>query len=123
VLICHRGTLDALACWRRNGWPEQDFFALTGTHRDEHLRRYQGVLHLQTAAIGAREHRRRWHDAHRPETLAQAAQIDALCTAAWRAHPGYVLITNDGRDWPAKARAAREQLEGWLDTEREGART
>jgi len=34
----------------------------------------------------------------------QAAQIDVLCAAAWYAPPpGYVLIINDGRDWPANA--------------------
>jgi predicted ATPase len=30
VLVCHRGTLDPLAYWLRNGWEEVDFFALTG---------------------------------------------------------------------------------------------
>jgi hypothetical protein len=58
--------------------------------------------------------------AHRPETSAQAAEIDALRAAAWHAHPGYVLIANDGRDWPAKARAAHDLLDGWLATEWRG---
>ena len=120
VLLCHRGALDALAYWRRNGWPEADFFALTGTPREEYLRRYQGVIHLQTAAIGAEAHYRRVPQAHRPETPAQAAQIDALCAAAWQAHPGYVLIANDGRDWPAKARAGHDLLENWFTVEWRG---
>jgi hypothetical protein len=30
VLLCHRGTLDALAYWLRNGWDEGKFFAATG---------------------------------------------------------------------------------------------
>src|SRR3712207_764254 len=30
VLICHRGTLDPLAYWLRNGWSEAEFFDLTG---------------------------------------------------------------------------------------------
>ncbi len=112
LLVCHRGTLDALAYWRRNGWAEQDFFAATATSREDHLHRYQGVIHLQTTAIGALAHYQRWPDAHRPETSAEA----------WHAHPGYVLITNGGRDWEAMARAARKQLDSWLDTDLEEAR-
>jgi hypothetical protein len=79
VLICHRGTLDPLAYWLRNGWDESEFFEYTEMSRDEHLRRYHGVIHLQTAAIGAEAYYRRWPDAHRPETVEQAAEIDRLC--------------------------------------------
>lgn len=114
VLLCHRGTLDPLAYWLRNGWAERDFFAYTETTQDEHFRRYWGVLHLQTAAIGAEAHYRRWPDAHRPETLAQAAETDRLCIHAWRDHPRYTLIDNAGRDWPDKSRATRELLAQWL---------
>lgn len=110
VLLCHRGTLDPLAYWLRNGWDEGEFFAYTETTRDEHFRRYSGVIHLQTAAIGAEEHYRRWPDAHRPETLEQAAETDRLCARAWSGHPRYTLIDNAGRDWPDKARTARDLL-------------
>jgi AAA domain len=120
VLVCHRGALDALAYWRRNGWQEADFFALTATRREEYLRRYEGVIHLQTAAIGAEPHYRRTPEAHRSETLAKAAEIDALCAAAWQAHPRYTLIANDGRDWPVKARAAQDLLQSWLAVETGG---
>ena len=120
VLVCHRGALDALAYWRRNGWQEADFFALTATRREEYLRRYEGVIHLQTAAIGAKPTTAAWPDAHRPETPAQAAEIDAVCAAAWQAHPSYVLIANDGRDWPAKAHAAHDLLNSWLAAKSRG---
>ena len=53
VLICHRGTLDPLAYWLRNGWDEGEFFRLTGMSPEAHVGRYVGVLQLQTAAIGA----------------------------------------------------------------------
>lgn len=55
VLVCHRGTLDPLAYWLRNSWDEQEFFVHMGMSRAEHCRRYLGVLHLQTAAIGAED--------------------------------------------------------------------
>lgn len=114
VLVCHCGTLDPLAYWLRNGWDEKEFFSLTHMSREEHFRRYFGVIHLQTAAIGAEAHYRRWPDAHRPETLAQAAETDRLCAHAWSAHPRYVLIENTDQDWPDKARAAHDLLTRWL---------
>jgi len=114
VLICHRGTLDPLAYWLRNGWDESEFFEYTEMSRDEHYRRYLGVIHLQTAAIGAEEHYRFWPDAHRPETLPQAAELDRLCAQAWRGHPRYVLVENINRDWVDKARYARDALTRWL---------
>lgn len=114
VLVCHRGTLDPLAYWLRNGWDESEFFALTDTSCEEHLRRYFGVIHLQTAAIGAEAFYRCWPDTHRPETIEQAAEIDRLCAYAWSGHPCYVPIDNTGRGWPDKVRAARDLLARWL---------
>lgn len=75
------------------------------------------MIHLQTAALGALGHYRHWPDAHRAETPAQAAEIDARCAEAWQAHPGYVLIVNDTDGWPGKARAARDLLDSWLRAE------
>ena len=31
ILLCHRGTLDPLAYWLRNGWHEEEFFTYTRT--------------------------------------------------------------------------------------------
>lgn len=114
ILLCHRGTLDALAYWMRNGWQEHEFYTVTGMTREQHLRRYSGVIHLQTTAIGAESYYRRWPDTHRPETRAQAAEIDRLCAHAWRGHPHYHVIENTDRDWPAKVQAAYEVLASWL---------
>ncbi len=110
ILVCHRGTLDALAYWLRNGWEEREFFTVSGMTREEHLRRYEEVIHLQTTAIGAASHYSRWPDAHRPETVAQAAEIDRLCADAWESHPRYVLVENADRDWPAKEQAVYDVL-------------
>ena len=114
IILCHRGTLDPLAYWLRNGWLEQEFFAFTGLKRDQYLQRYAGVIHMQTAATGAEAYYRRWPDAHRPETIAQAVETDRLCAHAWGGHPYYVLIENSGRDWHAKAQAVRDVLTCWL---------
>lgn len=114
VLLCHRGTLDALAYWLRNGWNEEEFFGVTGMSREEHYRRYFGVIHLQTAAIGAKSCYRRWPDAHRPETIEQAAEIDRLCARAWSNHPRYVFVDNFGRNWLTKTRIVSDWLACWL---------
>ncbi len=116
VLLCHRGTLDALAYWLRNGWNEDEFFPATGMSREKHYHRYLGVIHLQTVAIGAEGCYRRWPDAHRPETIEQAAEIDRLCARSWGDHPRYVLVDNFGKDWLTKSRVACDWLTGWLES-------
>jgi hypothetical protein len=116
AFICDRGTVDSLAYWRLSGWDEREFFAATGMGPQAHLGRYFGAIHLQTAAIGAEEHYRRWPEAVRRERLEQAARIDSLCAQVWSGHPRYVLIENAGRDWQAKSRAAHEVLRQWLQT-------
>ena len=114
VLLCHRGTLDPLAYWLDRGWPEDEFYAYTGTTRRWHYDRYHAILHLVTAADGARAHYRRWPEAHRPEPVADAVRLDRTLHRAWRDHPRYYRIDNDGMDWPAKARAAQALLYTWM---------
>jgi hypothetical protein len=109
-LICHRGTLDALAYWLRNGWDDSEFFAFMQTDCTDQLRRYAAVIHLQTAAIGAEAFYRRWPNAHRLETLAQAAEIDQLCGRVWSKHRHCVVIENAGREWRNKSLAAQTVL-------------
>lgn len=110
ILICHRGTLDPLAYWLRNGWDEAEFFTFLGRSRKDLFQRYDAVIHLQTAAIGAEAHYRRWPDAHRPETIEQAAQTDVLCRQAWHEHPQFIVIENDGCNWSEKAYRVKQAL-------------
>ncbi|WP_119071419.1 AAA family ATPase [Aggregatilinea lenta] len=118
VLLCHRGTLDPLAYWLRNGWNENTFFDFIDMTREEHFHRYYGVVHLQTAAIGADAFYIRWPHAHRPETIEQAAQTDLLCTYAWQEHPNYAFVDNNKRDWDAKSQIAHHTLTNWLKNKR-----
>jgi hypothetical protein len=110
VLLCHRGALDALAYWLRNGWKEEEFCDFVEEDRAELLRRYDAVIHMQTTAIGAESHYTRWPDAHRPETPEEAAETDRLCCVAWEGHPNRFVVGNLDSDWPGKAAAAREAL-------------
>lgn len=113
VVVCHRGALDPLAYWIAFGWPEEEFFPCVGFSRAELLARYTGVLHLQTTALGAEAFYRRWPDAHRPETTAQAAEIDRACLCAWSGHPRRVVLENAVEDWGQKARHADLALRDW----------
>lgn len=118
VLLCHRGTLDALAYWLRNGWDGGEFFAATGMSREEHYQRYLGVIHLQNAAIGAEGFYRRWPDAHRPETIEQAAEIDRLCARVCSSIRNRLLVNNFGKDWLANLAL---HLRYWLVKEKKYA--
>lgn len=110
LLLCHRGTLDALAYWLNKGWEEGEFFDCIEMNREVHFARYSGVIHVQTVAIGAEEHYRRWPDAHRPETPNQAEQIDRLCANAWQRHPNWFLADNASQDWLTKSHNLRDNL-------------
>ncbi|EKU98204.1 hypothetical protein Lepto7375DRAFT_7466 [Leptolyngbya sp. PCC 7375] len=110
ILICHRGTLDPLAYWLRNGWDENDFFAYTQMSLHEHHERYSGIIHLQSVAIGAEEHYLSWPNAHRTETIEQAKQTDYLCQHAWNKHPHYLLVDNTKRNWLEKSKIVKRLL-------------
>jgi predicted ATPase len=111
LVLCHRGSLDPLAYWLARGWKEEDFFAYTGTSRQEHYRRYDVVFHLVTTADGAPEAYRRWPDAHRPETPEEAIRLDRLLQHVWGRHPRYIRLDNAGKDWNTKSALARRILE------------
>ncbi|GAB4505353.1 MAG: hypothetical protein Fur0043_23480 [Anaerolineales bacterium] len=111
LVLCHRGSLDPLAYWLARGWSAEEFFAYTATTRAAHYARYHAVLHLVTAAEGAVHAYRRYPEAQRGETPAEAVRLDRLLQQVWGGHPRYVRLGNEGRDWAAKSAAAREALE------------
>jgi predicted ATPase len=116
AILCHRGSLDPLAYWLRQGWPEDEFFTFTHTSYQEHYRRYTAVIHMVTAAQGALHAYRYWPAAHRGETPQEAAEIDHRLAQAWGRHPGYVRIGNEGQGWTEKSATARRLLADWLVT-------
>jgi predicted ATPase len=109
-VLCHRGSLDPLGYWLRNGWAEADFYTFTHTRRQEHYQRYAAVIHLVTAADGAEPYYRRYPDAIRPELPAEAIRTDRFLEHAWSSHPAYFRIDNIGQDWATKSKAAQQLL-------------
>jgi hypothetical protein len=113
-LICHRGTLDPLAFWLARGWPETEFFSFTQTQKEDHYKRYIGVLHLVTAADGASDAYGYGPRANRPESPSEAVKLDQLLQKAWSCHPRYFYLDNIGRDWSTKSAEAKKILANLL---------
>jgi predicted ATPase len=109
-ILCHRGTLDALAFWKERGWTEDEFFTFTGINLEDHYRRYMAVIHMVTSADGVPLAYTRWPQAHRPEDADEAIWLDQQLQIAWGGHPRYFFIGNNGLNWPAKASKVREIL-------------
>jgi len=110
LLLCERGSLDPLAYWLYNGWPEHEFFTFTETGSGEHYRRYAAVIHLVTVADGASDFYRFRPRAPRRETPEQAVRIDGLLERVWGDHPGYVRVDNREKGWEEKAGEVRRIL-------------
>lgn len=103
VLLTHRGTLDPCAFWQSFGHSAESFFEMTRTSLTDHYARYTAVLHMESAAVRTPCNYTRYPDAHRPESISEAARLDALLGDLWHGHPHYYLIP------------ARESLEEKLE--------
>lgn len=110
VVLCHRGSLDPLAFWIRKGWPESEFFRITSTNREEHLARYAGIIHVETAANGATASYIAHGTVRQVETVEKAIQLDQLCAYAWKGHPNRFVVRNGPGGWPAKWKAIKAAL-------------
>mgnify|MGYP001278757513 CR=1 FL=1 len=80
------------------------------------LSRYDGVIHLVTAADGAPAFYKSGlvkddsgGEVHRRETAAEAITSDRKLRRAWAAHPGHVAIENSG-SFESKIGAATEAV-------------
>jgi hypothetical protein len=71
---------------------------LAALHQSEAdlLARYDIVVHLTSAAAGAREHYSTGNNAARTETPEQAAALDSKILAAWERHHQLSVVSNDG---------------------------
>jgi hypothetical protein len=92
LLISHRGTLDPCAFWQSFGNSRESFFEMTGTTIEDHYKRYDLVIHLETSAVRVPEHYIRYPYSHRPEDIEQAILLDNLLGELWCGHPNYVKI-------------------------------
>jgi predicted ATPase len=112
VIIYDRGLMDPAAyvsaeLWSEllaaNGWTEE------GLCDD----RYDLVIHLTSAAIGAEAHYEWAADAIRKEPPSLAAELDQKVEQAWSRHPAHHVIDN-GTDFPTKLNRVWSLIESRL---------
>jgi len=102
LVICDRGAMDASAYLPREDWEEiLDKNSLNEV--DIRDNRYDQVVHLVSAAIGAEEHYTRSNNKTRTEDIELAQTNDRLVGEAWVGHPYYDRIDNS-TDFETKMR-------------------
>ena len=96
VVLCDRGALDCKAYMDEDMWQEV-LEQGAWTELELRDRRYDGIVHLVTAAIGAESFYTTQNNAARTETLEEAAAVDRRIRAAWEgAHRLRVIDNRDG---------------------------
>ena len=91
IILCDRGTMDVSAYLPRHVWNVLlDSYGWTEVAlRDQ---RYDAVIHLESAAVGAPEYYTTANNEARLETPEQAAELDRAVQTAWIGHPHLRVI-------------------------------
>ncbi len=98
LIVCDRGSLDALAYWPDGAEP---FFSLVGSSIEKEVARYSWVIHLDTAAEPD-------YDATneiRTESFQEALNLNEKVKKSWAVHPQRIVI-NSQQDFLSKMRKA-----------------
>ena len=93
VVLCDRGTMDGRAYCSDDEWAA---ILTYGNYTVEELRdaRYDAVIHLVTAAMGAEQHYNNANNAARRETVEEARAIDEITRSKWMGHRRIAVIDN-----------------------------
>ena len=90
LIICDRGSLDGVAYWPGPG-PATDFLKETGTTVEREIKRYDWILHLDTAPAS-------YYDLTNPlrnESFEEAWKLNERIKHAWADHPQRIVIDNN----------------------------
>jgi len=104
VVLCDRGAMDPSAYMKQQEWHAllDEYGWNTVNLRDK---RYDGVVHLVTAADGAEEFYSLANNQARYEsTVELAKEIDKKLRDAWVGHPQFVIVNNDFKEFNDKVR-------------------
>ena len=104
IILCDRGIMDGEAYYNT---PE-DFEAVLnakGLDKQMMYARYDAVICMRSAAIGAPEFYTTADGTPRDETVEEAAKLDKKCCAAWRNHKNYFEIDNTFQFYPKMDKA------------------
>lgn len=100
IILLNRGTMDGGAYIDRTQWLE--IMRQTG-HGILGLRdRYDGVIHMVTAAKGAEAHYGKANNLNRYESIAEARERDGLILNHWIGHPHLRVVENNGGSFEDK---------------------
>ena len=101
IIICDRGVMDNFAyCSKEN---KKYIITKSGwTYNYICNDRYDLIIHLVTAAIGAEKYYTLENNEARYETAEQARDIDGKIAKQWIGHPNITLINNNGQGFNAK---------------------
>jgi predicted ATPase/CYTH domain-containing protein len=106
IIICDRGTMDTSAYLDRDTWEVvMDEFSWNVV--DLRDKRYDAVIHMVTAAIGAETFYTTENNAARTENLQQARDLDFKVLNAWVGHP-HIRIVDNSTDFKGKIARVNE---------------
>lgn len=94
VVLLDRGLMD-----NAGYLPDGQLDMLLSEHgmtRDDAYARYDAVVHLVTAAIGAEQFFSHETNEHRLESAEEAVRVDRALRAGWAGHPSLQVIDNEG---------------------------
>lgn len=86
LVICDRGALDSVAYWPKS---KSHFFKTLKTSEKKELKRYDWVIHLDTASRG-------FYDSTNPlrtESFSEAQILNEKVKRAWAGHPRRLVIS------------------------------
>lgn len=113
IVVCDRAVMDISAYIDRKMWLE--LLDSCGTNEDVIVKRYDGVVHLSTAARGAEKHYTTANNAQRyekadEEGLSIARMLDQKVYEAWSIHPTLGSISSS-EDFASKMKLVIAQIQ------------
>lgn len=112
-IVCDRGTLDGSAYC---GWDKfNELLDECELSREDLIGRYDGVVYMVSAAIGAPEHYSSDTNETRRENLQEAVELEYETLKCWKDHPYIAVIDNEGKkSFPDKLAEAESALKDIL---------
>lgn len=108
LLVCDRGSLDAIAYWPLTN---SDFFSSMNTDEETELARYDWIIHLDTASAD-------FYDTTNPirtESFQEAQALNEKVKIAWSKHPHRIIISQN-RDFISKMMTALSVIKAILSS-------
>lgn len=117
LMVCHRGSLDALAFWLWQGGNENEFWQMTGSNYQAEYERYDAVILMRSTAVDLPDVYASYRESNPRPGLDEARRLEAALEKVWSGHPRFFCIPNQGLDWRGKAALAQRIMDACCDWE------